>query len=218
MIKGAIFDLDGTLLDSMSVWDTVAEDYLRSLGIEPKENLNEVFKTFSLEQSANYYREHYGVTLSTEEITEGINATVRNSYITTVPSKPCVFDFLCKLKEHGVQMCVATVTDMAMAEAALKRCGLREYFSAILTCSSVGYSKEEPHIYRAALEQLKTKKSETLVFEDSFHALKTAKADGFISVAVYDEHEENQAELKSLADYYLNDYSDFEKFWHDINK
>ena len=64
MMRGAIFDLDGTLLDSMSIWDTIGEDYLRSLGIEPRENLAETFKTFTLEESAEYYRAHYGVTLS----------------------------------------------------------------------------------------------------------------------------------------------------------
>ena len=70
MIKGAIFDLDGTLIDSMFIWDTLGEDYLKSLGIAPKENLAEVFKTFTLEQAAEYYRKHYGVEFSVREIDE----------------------------------------------------------------------------------------------------------------------------------------------------
>lgn len=73
MIKGAIFDLDGTLFDSMSIWSTIGNDYLLSLGIEPKENLAETFETFTLEESAEYYRSHYGVTLSISEIINGIN-------------------------------------------------------------------------------------------------------------------------------------------------
>ena len=72
MIKGAIFDFDGTLVDSMFIWDTFGEDYLRTLGKEPKENLTETFKTFTLEQAAEYYREHYGVTLSVGEIVDGV--------------------------------------------------------------------------------------------------------------------------------------------------
>ena len=76
MLKGAIFDLDGTILDSMFIWDTIGEDYLRTLGIEPKDNLKETFKTFTLEQAAHYYRENYGVTLSVKEIADGINKKV----------------------------------------------------------------------------------------------------------------------------------------------
>ena len=68
MIKGAIFDVDGTLLDSMHIWDSIGEDYLRSLGYEPREKLNEKFKTMSLSQAAAYYRSEYGVTLSVERI------------------------------------------------------------------------------------------------------------------------------------------------------
>ena len=80
MIAGAVFDVDGTLLDSMSIWDTVGADYLRSIGFEPKENLNEVFKNMSLDQAARYYQTEYGVTLSVEEITEGVNALLEDFY------------------------------------------------------------------------------------------------------------------------------------------
>ena len=79
MIRGAIFDLDGTLLDSMQVWDTVAEAYLRSLGKEPEEDLRERFRTYSLRQSAEYYRTHYGVELSVPEIMDGINRMVASA-------------------------------------------------------------------------------------------------------------------------------------------
>ena len=75
MLKGAIFDFDGTLVDSMFIWETFGEDYLRSLGKEPKENLREAFATFTLEQAAEYYRQNYGVTLSVEEIVSNVNVT-----------------------------------------------------------------------------------------------------------------------------------------------
>ena len=94
MIKGAIFDLDGTILDSMFIWDTIGEAYLRSLGKEPKENLQETFKTFTLEQAAKYYREKYGVTLSVNEIADGVNKMAERYYAETVKLKPGIAAFL----------------------------------------------------------------------------------------------------------------------------
>ena len=208
MIKGAIFDLDGTLLDSMSIWDTIGEDYLHSLGIEPRENLAETFKTFTLEESAEYYRTHYGVTLSVEEIVNGVNGMIEDFYRNTVPLKNGVLEFLAGLSEKGVKMCIATVTDKYLAEAALTRLKVRQYFGEIFTTAEVGCGKNDPTIYRTALAYLGTEKSETLVFEDALHALMTAKNDGFSTVAVYDVHEENQAELKAVADRYIDNFND----------
>ena len=218
MIKGAIFDLDGTILDSMFIWDTIGEDYLRSLSKEPKENLKETFKTFTLEQAAEYYRENYGVKLSVNEIVDGVNKMVEQYYAETVKLKPDIEVFLEKLKAKGVKMCIATVTDKPLVETGLVRLGVRDYFSEIFACSEVGHNKEEPHIYREAQKHLGTDKDNTVVFEDVLHALKTAKADGFVTVGVFDVHEENQEELKRVADCYIEDYSDFEKFWSSINK
>ena len=208
MIKGAIFDLDGTLLDSMSIWDTIGEDYLHSLGIEPRENLAETFKTFTLEESAEYYRTHYGVTLSVEEIVNGVNGMIEDFYRNTAPLKNGVFEFLAGLSEKGVKMCIATVTDKYLAEAALTRLKVRKYFGEIFTTAEVGCGKNDPRIYRTALAFLRTKKSETIVFEAALHALMTAKNDGFSTVAVYDVHEENQAELKAVADRYIDNFND----------
>ena len=218
MIQGAIFDLDGTLLDSMFIWDTIGEAYLRSLGKEPKEDLKETFRTFSLEQAARYYIEHYGVTLSVDAIMDGVNKMVEHYYFETVPLKAGVAEFLNHLKEHGVKMCIATVTDLYLVERALERLGVREYFSGIYTCTLVKHSKEEPHIYREALKALGTEKSKTVVFEDALYALKTAKADGFLTAAVYDAHEESREELMALADTYIQDYAEWDSFWSSINK
>ncbi|MBQ9750353.1 MAG: HAD family phosphatase [Clostridia bacterium] len=208
MIKGAIFDLDGTLLDSMFIWDTIGEDYLRSLGKEPHEDLKETFMTLTLEEAAEYYREHYGVTLSVKEIVDGVNAMVEGIYRTKVTLKPGIADYLCWLKENGARMCVATVTDRYLVEETLERLGVRNYFSEIFTCAEVGYGKDKPIIYQKAQEHLGTAKEDTCVFEDLPFALKTAKADGFRTVGVYDRYENGQDELKSLADYYILDFAD----------
>ena len=208
MIKGAIFDLDGTLLDSMFIWDTSGEEYLRSLGKEPHEDLNETFMTLTLEEAAEYYREHYGVTLSVKEIVDGINAMVEQTYRTKVTLKPGISEYLAWLKENGVRMCVATVTDRYLVEETLERLGVRHYFSEIFTCAEVGFGKDKPIIYQKALEHLGTEKSDTYVFEDLPFALNTAKTDGFPTVGVYDRHEAHQDELKELADYYIFDFTD----------
>ena len=206
MIKGAIFDLDGTLLDSMSIWDTIGEDYLRSLGIEPRENLAETFKTFTLEESAEYYRTHYDVTLSVAEIVDGVNGMIEDFYRNIVPLKKGVAEFLEKLSGDGVKMCIATVTDKYLVEATLKRLEIRGYFSEIFTTAEVGCGKNKPTIYRTALDHLGTPKSETVVFEDTLHALMTAKNDGFPVAAVYDEHESRQTEMKANGDYYITNF------------
>ncbi len=209
MIKGAIFDLDGTLIDSMFIWDTIGEDYLKSFGIEPKENLAEVFKTFTLNQAAKYYRSQYDIKLSVEEIVDGINNMVSEIYRTKVALKPGVSDFLKRLQRSGVKMCVATVTDRPIVEDVLKRLNVREYFSQIFTCAEIGYNKETPEIYRQALKHLETPKTETVVFEDVLHAIKTAKEDGFKVAAVYDSHEPRQKEIKEFSDYYITDFESF---------
>lgn len=215
MIKGAIFDLDGTLLDSMSIWDTIGEDYLRSLGIEPRENLAETFKTFTLEESAEYYRTHYGVTLSVAEIVDGVNGMIEDFYRNTVSLKKGAFEFLAGLAKDGVRMCVATVTDKYLVEAALTRLKVRQYFGEIFTTAEVGCGKNDPRIYRTALAYLGTEKCETLVFEDVLHALMTAKNDGFPVVAVYDRYERCQDELRAKSDYYITSYQNFLKIFED---
>ena len=209
MMKGAIFDFDGTLVDSMFIWDTFGEDYLRTLGKEPKENLTETFKTFTLEGAAEYYREHYDVTLSVGEIVDGVNEMVAGIYRTKVTLKEGVLEFLRDLQRKGVKMSVATVTDRPIVEEVLHKLGIRHFFTEIFTCAEVGYNKETPHIYRAALEALGTKKDETVVFEDALHALMTAKNDGFPVAAVYDKHEARQIEMRAAADYYIFDYERF---------
>ena len=208
MLKGAIFDFDGTLVDSMFIWDTIGEDYLRSLGKEPHEDLKETFMTLTLEEAAEYYREHYKVTLSVTEIVDGVNAMVEGIYRTKVTLKPGVAEYLSWLKENGVRMCIATVTDRYLVEDTLERLGILHYFSEIFTCAEVGYGKDKPIIYQKALEHLGTAKEETFVFEDSLFALETAKIDGFPTVGVYDMHESRQEEMKRLADCYVRSFEE----------
>ena len=213
MLKGAIFDFDGTLFDSMFIWNTAGETYLRSIGIEPKEDLRKVLKTMSLLQSATYIREKYAVELTLEEIMDGINCTVEIFYFYTVQPKEGVITLLEQMKVKGIKMCIATATDRYQVNAALKRCGMEHFFSEIFTCTDVGHGKDEPFIFRKAMDYLGTTRENTVVFEDAYHAAKTAKADGFVTVAVYDSHEEKQKELQALSDFYFENYTETDTFW-----
>ncbi len=208
MLKGAIFDLDGTILDSMFIWDTIGEDYLRAIGQEPHEDLKKTFMTFTLEDAAEYYRKNYGVTLSVKEITAGVNTMIENIYKTKVMPKQGITEYIRFLKETNVKMCIATATDRHIAEETLERIGIRYFFSEIFTCTDIGSGKETPTIYRTALKHLGTKKEETYVFEDSLFALQTANSDGFPTVGVYDRHENRQDEMKRISNYYIYDFSD----------
>ena len=213
MLKGAIFDFDGTLFDSMFIWDTAGEVYLRSVGIEPREDLQEVLKPMSLLQSAQYIRECYQIPLTVKEIMDGVNRTVEGFYFHTVQPKECVVAFLEQMKKQGVRMCIATATDRYQVEAALKRCGMEAFFSEIFTCTDVGYGKDEPIIFQKAMDYIGTTKANTVVFEDAYHAAKTAKADGFITVAVFDSHETKQVELHSVSDCFIENFTQTEHFW-----
>ena len=213
MIQGMIFDFDGTLFDSMFIWDTAGEMYLRSIGKEPQEELQSILKPMSLHQSAEYLKEHYSIPLSIEDIMDGINRTVENFYFHTVKPKPGVVAFLEELALKGVRMCIATATDRYQVEAALVRCGMRHFFSEIFTCTEVGSGKDQPLIFRKAMKHLGTDRSNTVVVEDAWHAIRTAKNDGFMVAAIYDVHESMQRSICETADIYLTDYFHLDPLW-----
>ena len=210
-IRGAIFDVDGTLLDSMFIWDTIGEAYLRSIGYQPKENLNETFKNMSLHQAARYYQTEYGVTQSIDEIMDGVNAMLERYYRFEVPLKPGAAELLERLLQNGVKLCIATATDRHLVETALDRCGVRSCFGAIFTCNEVGHGKDEPDIFEEALRFLGTEKAETVVFDDALYAVRTAKEAGFPVAAVYDSHEKAQDQIRMLADVYLEELTQLDK-------
>lgn len=209
-LQSAIFDMDGTLLDSMHIWTSLGSDFLRQQGYVPEEGLDAKLKTMSLHQAARYCRERYGLPQSEDEIVAMVDDRVHRFYAEEVTAKPGVDQVLSLLKMQGVWMYVATATDRPQAEAALSRTGLLGYFRGILTCSETGRGKDSPEIYEKALRRLRSNKRDTVVFEDALHAVKTAKAAGFRVAAVYDPSAEaDQAELQTLADYYIRSYEEW---------
>jgi HAD superfamily hydrolase (TIGR01509 family) len=203
-IKGAIFDLDGTLINSMKVWDNVAYDYLKSKGILPSNQLGDILRSMSMQQGADYVRENYPISESSQEIIAGINQFIAGKYEEELALKEGAVELIEALASRKVAMCVATATDYYLAEACLKRVGIYKYLKGIYTCSDLQSGKDEPKIFEHARKQLGTDIESTYVFEDSFYAVKTAKEAGFKVVAVYDEASEKELDqIKEKADIYV---------------
>lgn len=203
MIKGAIFDVDGTLLDSMEIWEDVAIRYLKSIGVEAEPDLPEVMFTMSLPEGAAYVKEHYRLTRETDEIIQGVLDIIRKYYEETAPLKPGVTKILEELSGKRIPMTVATSNNKEEVEAAFKRLGIASYFSRIFTCEEVGAGKTRPDIYMKAAEYMGTRPEETVIFEDVLHAIRTAKKAGFLAVGLYDEASKaDQKAIEKEADWY----------------
>ncbi|MDR1132357.1 MAG: HAD family phosphatase [Oscillospiraceae bacterium] len=206
-ISGAIFDMDGTLTDSMHIWIDMAGQYLISCGINPREGLEKDIRHLTGVQMIAYLRKEYGLDRTLEEVSAGIGRLVEPYYRNTVPTKADVTLLLDRLREKGVKMCVASATDQSLVELVLGRLGLLDYFSAVFSCVTLLTGKEKPLIFEKALAHLGTPRAETFVFEDALYAAKTAKKAGFPIVGVYDPSAEDTiGEMIALSDIYIRDY------------
>lgn len=209
-LQSAIFDMDGTLLDSMPMWQGLGPDLLRRLGAEPAPDLRDHLKAMTLRQGAAYCREAYHLDASVEELVAMLERRVQDFYHSEVQAKPGVPKFLSLLKMEGVWMYVATATDRHLAQAALCHAGIDGYFRGIVTSAEVAQGKEEsPEIYERAMRRLQSNKKDTVIFEDALHAIRTAKAAGFRVAGVYEATaEQDQPEIQRLCDYYIRSYEE----------
>ncbi len=208
-ISGAIFDLDGTLLNSTEMWQGAAARYITSLRKTPEPYLGSKTKAMTLPELCSYLKTEYRIATTEEKIAKGFNANLRDDYLASVDIKEYVPVILERFKQKGIAMCVTTSTDKAIAEEILARLGIRDYFSHITTCEEAGSSKEGAEVFFAAHEKLGTPKEETVVFEDGVLAIRGAKEAGFYVIAVADDNEkENEAEIKQLADRYIDGFKD----------
>lgn len=191
-IKGAIFDFDGTLGDSLGYWDwqyaELGRIYCGGKNIELTEEDIKTFNTSLVKDSMKILHEKYGIAESTEELIKTVNEGVKNFYETRLKPKEGVKEYLDYLKSKGVKMCVASATDENELKTAVKNCGLEKYFDKIFSCSTLGFGKEKPDIFVMALDYLGTDLEETWVFEDSLLALETATKAGFKTVGIVDKN------------------------------
>ena len=218
MIKGIIFDIDGVVLDSMSIWNDLGARYLRSLNVEPEEGLNEILFSMSMEQGADYLKEHYKLKRSTASILNGIQDMLRDFYYYEVPAKPGAKELMEFLKEKGMRITAATSSPRSHIEKALTRNKLLRYVEVIYTTGEIGISKHSPDIYNKAASYMKLTPAEVLVLEDSLYALKTAKEAGYKTVGVYDkEGETDQAGVEATGDVYIRNLTELISLWPRLN-
>ena len=219
MIKGIIFDVDGTLLNSMPVWENLGELYLRAQGKSAEKGLRDILYTMGVRQGAAYLKTQYGLDQTIEEVIEGLNREVRGFYEKKVPLKEGVREYLERFRELSLPMMLATSGDKTNVRSALSRLGILSWFEGILTCLEMGTDKNHPDVFLAAALQMDLDPSEILVFEDALYAIRTAKRAGFRTVAVYDKaNDRDLAKIWKLAEIYLPEYTEFDIFWRRISR
>ena len=205
--KYAIFDMDGTLIDSMIFWKNLAVEYLDSRGVKDiPEDLPERIKPMTMSESSALFRQEFGLTGDPEA---EMNAMMDAHYRNDILLKPGVREYLQMLHRKGVRMCVASATAEHLMEACLTRLGVRDYFEFLLSCETVGAGKRSPLVYHESAGRLGADPSEIAVYEDALYAVQTAKKAGYYVVGVYDESAaENWKDIENLADEIIRNWEE----------
>ncbi|MBO5432810.1 MAG: HAD family phosphatase [Clostridia bacterium] len=209
-ITGAIFDFDGTLFDSMHVWKGIKYNFFESIGIKLTKDDEEAFKGLFLRELFYLAIERFNLKYTYEELLSMLFEYIKGRYLNETEPKNDIIEFLDKLKSKGVKMGIATATGETALVAVLEKYGMLHYFTPIYSTYTVGASKTEPKVYDVVFNELGTEKETTWVFEDALYAAKTAKANGYNVVGIYDKSEPLQEELKEIVDIYIHDYSELD--------
>ena len=194
----SIFDVDGTILDSMKIWNDLASRYIYSIQKVPDPDLDKIVSNMSLEQSAHYLKEKYEIAFSEKDIIKSILNIISDFYKYEVQLKPGFKTFIENYPSKNV---IATSSDENLVKAALSRLQVLSYFEKIITCSKVKKSKKEPDIYLACAQYLHQKPENIYVFEDANFCIDTAKKAGFKVVGVQDVEI-----ISSPCDVYIKDW------------
>ncbi|MCI6432792.1 MAG: HAD family phosphatase [Oliverpabstia sp.] len=208
-IKAVLFDLDGTLVDSMWMWKDIDIEYLGKRGFDLPVELQKDIEGMSLTETATYFKNRFELPESLEEIKKEWMDMARDKYCHQVPLKPGAKEFLLYLKEHQIRTGIASSNGIELVHAVLQAQGVDQYLDSVHTCCDVKRGKPNPDIYLLVAEELDVKPEECLVFEDIPMGILAGKRAGMRTCAVEDVFSRDQMnEKRRLADYYIQDYYD----------
>lgn len=208
-IKAVIFDLDGTLVDSMGLWRDIDIEFLNARGIEYKDDLQEKIEGMSFTETAVFCKDYYKLTESVEELKEIWNQMAEDKYRYEVQLKPGVMEFLEELKRRGIKMGIATSNSKELIAAVNEAYHFDRYISCVVTSCSVNRGKPAPDVYLEAARQLSVLPEECLVFEDIVKGIEAGKNAGMLVCAVEDSFSAEQRERKkAISDYYIESYDE----------
>lgn len=200
-IEGAIFDIDGTILDTMPIWDQAGVRYLETLGITADQSIGKKMFSMTISQAANYLIDEFNLDKDKETVIIGIQKAVADFYKYEAQFKPGMKELLKDLKESGIKVVAATSTDRELFTPAMERLDFGKYFDRIYTCTEEGMSKGEPDIFRNILAFMGTKPENTWLFEDGLYSATTACQEGIKIVGCYDETSVHDwQKLKNVSD------------------
>ena len=185
----SIFDVDGTILDSMEVWNTLASQYVQSLGMVPEKNLDEIVSDMSLEQSATYLKNHYKINKQEERIISEVLNFISDFYEYELNLMPGFKEFISHYDSINV---IGTSCDEELVKIALNRLAVLNYFEDIITCSKVNKSKNDPDFYLACAQVLKQRPEDIVVFEDADYCIDVARKVGFKVIKIKDWRDLNE--------------------------
>lgn len=205
--KAVIFDLDGTLVDSMWMWEAIDIEFLEKRGLKCPEGIQKAIEGMSFTETAIYFKERFGLSESTEEIKAAWTAMSIEKYRHQVPLKPGAGEFLACLAEKGVKAGIATSNGREMVDAVIEALKIGQYFQVVATACEVAAGKPAPDIYLKVAAELSVAPKDCLVFEDVPAGILAGKRAGMTVCAVEDEFSKDmKEEKKKLADYFIQDY------------
>ena len=208
-IEGAVFDLDGTLLDSSWVWEKVDEKFLGDRGFQVPDDYVDEISPLGAERAAVYTIERFGLNEDKDDIVREWIEMAKKVYATEVVCKPYAKEFLEELHKLNIKMAVATSSDRELFMKTLEREGILKYFQKIVTVDEVERGKGYPDIYEEAARRIKVNPHKCLVFEDILAGVTGASLGEFNVVAVFDEKSKhNWEKIKSISKYSINDYKE----------